>query len=69
MQEAEELEEVQRQLLESRQEKLQQLREKLGQEEEEEMLQLRQQKEKTLRSCSFPARDIGAEPWAPHGCP
>ncbi|XP_073922760.1 centrosomal protein of 164 kDa isoform X3 [Castor canadensis] len=48
MQEAEELEEVQRQLLESRQEKLQQLREKLGQEEEEEMLQLRQQKEKTL---------------------
>lgn len=51
---AQELERDRRQLLESKQEKMQQLREKLWQEEEEEMLQLQQQKEKALRSCPFP---------------
>lgn len=49
-----ELERDRRQLLESKQEKMQQLREKLWQEEEEEMLQLQQQKEKSLRSCPSP---------------
>ncbi|XP_047608174.1 centrosomal protein of 164 kDa isoform X9 [Phacochoerus africanus] len=47
---AQELEQDQRQLLESKQEKMLQLREKLWQEEEEEALQLRQQKEKALSS-------------------
>lgn len=51
---AQDLEQDQRQLLESKQEKMQQLREKLWQEEEEEILQLHQQKEKSLRSCPSP---------------
>ncbi|XP_006834044.1 PREDICTED: centrosomal protein of 164 kDa [Chrysochloris asiatica] len=45
---AQELEQEQKQLLESRQEKIQLLHEKLWQEEEEEILQLRQRKEKSL---------------------
>ncbi|XP_063567465.1 centrosomal protein of 164 kDa isoform X5 [Pongo abelii] len=44
------LEQDQRHLLESKQEKMQQLREKLYQEEEEEILQLHQQKEQSLSS-------------------
>ncbi|XP_046542067.1 centrosomal protein of 164 kDa isoform X2 [Equus quagga] len=47
---AQELEQDQRQLLESKREKIQQLREKLWQEEEQEILQLQQQKEKALSS-------------------
>lgn len=51
---AHDLEQDQRRLLESKREKIQQLREKLWQEEEEEVLQLHQQKEKSLRSCPSP---------------
>ncbi|KAK2489498.1 hypothetical protein MC885_017180 [Smutsia gigantea] len=47
---AQELEQDQRRLLESKQEKMRQLREKLWQEEEEETLQLPQQREKALSS-------------------
>ncbi|XP_062949495.1 centrosomal protein of 164 kDa isoform X4 [Cynocephalus volans] len=47
---AQELEQDQRRLLESKREKMQQLREKLWQEEEEEIRQLHQQKEKSLSS-------------------
>uniref|UniRef100_A0A2K6F3W0 Centrosomal protein of 164 kDa n=1 Tax=Propithecus coquereli TaxID=379532 RepID=A0A2K6F3W0_PROCO len=47
---AQELEQEQRRLLESKREKMQQLREKLWQEEEEEILRLHQQKEKSLSS-------------------
>uniref|UniRef100_A0A8C8YC88 Centrosomal protein of 164 kDa n=1 Tax=Prolemur simus TaxID=1328070 RepID=A0A8C8YC88_PROSS len=47
---AQELEQEQRRLLESKREKMQQLREKLWHEEEEEILRLHQQKEKSLSS-------------------
>ncbi|XP_057606687.1 centrosomal protein of 164 kDa isoform X7 [Hippopotamus amphibius kiboko] len=47
---AQELEQEQRRLLESKQEQMQRLREKLWQEEEAEALQLHQQKEKALSS-------------------
>lgn len=57
---AQELEQEQTQLLESKREKMQRLREKLWREEEAEALQLHQQKEKALRSCR-PAQP----PWLP----
>ncbi|XP_045412349.1 centrosomal protein of 164 kDa isoform X3 [Lemur catta] len=47
---AQELEQEQRRLLESKREKMQQLRERLWHEEEEEILRLHQQKEKSLSS-------------------
>ena len=62
---AQELEQDQRQLLESKQEKMLQLRKKLWQEEEEEALQLRQQKEKALRSCP----PLNSAAWASPGPP
>lgn len=59
---AHDLEQDQRRLLESKREKIQQLQEKLWQEEEEEVLQLHQQKEKSLRSCPSPyASCLGLE--------
>ena len=52
---AQELEQEQGWLLESKREKTQRLQEKLWQEEEAETLQLHQQKQKALRSCPAPS--------------
>lgn len=58
---AQEMEQDQRRLLQLKREKLQQLQERLWREEEEEILQLHQQKEKSLRFCPSPkACSLGA---------